>query len=211
MDVMECIQTRRSVRRFADIPIEMRKIGDILEAGRLAPSAGNLQAWRFILIVDEDKRRKIAEACLQQSWIANAPVHIIIVADTDQSKTYYGERGTNLYSIQNTAAAIQNMLLATHAHGLSTCWVSAFEEGMLANLLSIPPTYHIHAVLPIGYADEKPLEPAKYKLDIIVFLEGFGNRIKDMKWVLGHYSFHLAKAITSGKKLIEKEYTKLKT
>lgn len=193
-----------------DVPVEMRKIGDILDAGRMAPSAGNLQTWRFVLVVDEDKRRKIADACLQQFWIASAPVHIVVCADTDETKMYYGERGEKLYAVQNAAAAVQNMLLAAHAHGLGAAWVSAFEEGQLSNLLGVPPTYAIQTVIPIGYADEKPLEPAKYRLDVVTFLERFGARLIDFNWVLGRYSFHVERALREGKKLVEQAKAKIK-
>ncbi len=210
MDALECIRTRRSVRRFSDVPVEMSKVGEILDAGRLAPSAGNLQTWRFILVVDEDKRRRIAQACLEQHWVADAPIHIVVVADSDETKLYYGERGEKVYSVQNAAAAVQNMLLAAHAVGLASCWVSAFEENQLGSLLDVPPSHRIQAVLPIGYADEKPIEPAKYKIDAVVFLESFGARLLDFPWVLEHYSFHVDKAIKKGMKLFEKAHEKLK-
>lgn len=198
MDVLDCIRSRRSVRRFVDIPIEMSKIGEILDAGRLAPSAGNLQSWRFILVLDPDKRMAVADACLKQDWIADAPVIIVIVAEAGETKSFYGERGEKLFIIQNCAAAAQNMLLAAHARGLASCWVSAFEEHQLSSVLDVPGDHRIQAVLPIGYPDEKPIEPAKYSLQALTFFNSFGARLEDINAVLGDYSFHVEKAIKKG-------------
>ncbi len=210
MDVTEAILTRRSIRKFADLPIPMQRIGPILEAGRAAPSAGNLQTWKFIIITDPDQRRKIADACLQQFWMAKAPVLIVVVTEVDKTQQYYGTRGEKLYVIQNAAAAIQNMLLATHAQGLASCWVSAFDEGMINRICNIPDSAKPQAVLPIGFADEKVPVPPRYNIEIVTFIGKYGTRTADMNWVLGHYSAYVEEAMKKGKDFIEKMVEKLK-
>lgn len=203
MDVMEAIITRRSIRRFADIPLPMLRIGPILEAGRAAPSAGNLQTWKFIVCTDPDQRKKIADACFQQFWMAKAPVHIVVVAEIDKSVQYYGARGEKLYSIQNCAAAVQNMLLATHAQGLASCWVSAFDDDMISRICGLPDSVKPQAVLPIGFADEKVPVPPRYNLEIVTFFGQYNTRTIDSEWTLGHYSAIVEGLLKKGKNLAE--------
>ncbi len=199
MDVFDAIRTRRSIRHFSNVPVEWEKVVRVLEAGSLAPSSGNVQNWRFIVVTDKDLRHKIAEACLEQSWITEAPVIIVVVADLARIKKLYGERGVKLYSIQNCAAAIQNMLLAAHALGLGACWVSAFEDEALSRILGIPSGVKPQAVIPLGYPAEKPPEPMHYTLENLCFFESYGNRIKDIDTVLWNFNV-VGKAIDAVKK-----------
>lgn len=209
MDVMEAITTRRSIRKFADLPIPMERIGPVLEAGRAAPSAGNLQTWKFIVITEPNQRRQIADACFQQSWIAKAPVIIVVVAEVDKCEQYYGPRGEKIYSVQNTAAAVMNMLLAIHAQGLASCWVGAFDDGMISRICGLPGTVSPHAVLPIGFADEKVPTPPRYNLEILTFFSQYNRRTIDMAWTLGHYSAYVEQALQKGKEFVDSMAKKL--
>ncbi len=210
METLECIKTRRSIRKYADTPLEFEKIGNVLEAGRCAPSAGNLQDWKFILVTEFETRRKISEACLQQYWMESAPVHIIVCAQPEKSERFYGERGRKMYSIQNCAAVAQNMVLAANDQGLGACWVSAFHEDMLRSAINIPPDVIPQVVVTLGYSDEHPAEPPKFPIENVVFIEKWGNRIRDIAAFMEHYSEHVQKAIKSGKELIQKTFEKIK-
>jgi len=201
MDVLECIATRRSIRRFLDVPVEFEKIGNILDAGRYAPSAGNLQDWKFILVTEEETRQAVGKACVDQHWVGSAPIIIVVCTDPERTKRFYGERG-NKYSLQNGAAAVQNMLLATHYQGLGSCWVGAFEDESLRRTLSIPDSVAIHAVLPIGYADEQVPTPLRLTLEHTTFIESWGNRVKDLAAFMEWYGEHVQKAIEKGKKFV---------
>lgn len=193
MDIFKCIHSRRSVRKFLDIPVEWEKVGVILDAGTAAPSSGNLQNWKFIVVQNEKKRQEIAEAALQQYWIASAPAIIVICAELRRARQFYGVRGERLYSIQNCAAVAENMLLAAHALGLSSCWVGAFDEGMVSRALSIPDDVDIRPqiILPIGYPDESPAKPQSVPLDNITYFEKWSaqniGKIKDVDAVLWNY------------------------
>ena len=209
MDLMDAIKNRRSIRKFADIPIPMGMIGPLLEAGRAAPSAGNLQTSKFILVTEEGQRKEVADACLQQFWISTAPVIIVVAAEIEKNKEYYGSRGESLYAIQNAACAAQNILLSAHATGLSSCFVSAFEEEMLSRILGLPDGAKPQSVLPIGYADEKPPAPPRYNLEIQTFFGKYGRRTIDMNWVLGHYSVYVEDALKKGKDFVEEMAKKL--
>ena len=202
MDTIECIATRRSIRKFLDIPVEFEKLGNILDAGRHAPSAGNLQDWKFILITDEKMRAEVAKACVEQFWIATAPIHIIVCTSPEKTKRFYGRQGEK-YSIQNGAAVIQNMLLAAHAQELGSCWVGAFEDEALKRLLSIPDDVIIQGIIPIGYPDEKVPTPLRFTLENTTYIEGWGNRVKDIAAYMEWYGEHVQKAIKKGKELVK--------
>lgn len=204
MDVFDAIKKRRCVRKYLSVPVEWEKVGKVLDAGRMAPSAGNLQDWKFIVVLDPDKRKEVSEACMQQYWMNAAPVHIVICGEPGKVKRFYAERGEKLYSIQNCANAAQNMFLAATALGLGMAWVGAFDERMLKRALSIPDTATPYNVLVLGYPDESPGEPAKYTLENVVFLERWGNRVKDVVELTGEYSEYVKKALLKAKKLVEK-------
>lgn len=201
MEILQAIKTRRSVRRYLDVPVEWEKVGIVLEAGRLAPSAGNTQEWSFIVVTEEGARKEIAECCVDGYWMATAPVHIVIVANVEQIARNYGLRGERLYSIQDCAVAASQMMLAAVSQGLGTCWVGAFDEHALRRLFSIPDSIRPQLILTLGYPDEQPRMPPRKPLENIVYLNSFGNRIKDIGMVLRDYDI-LGRAFDAGKEVI---------
>lgn len=209
MDTMDCIYTRRSIRKYKDIPVEWELVGRVVEAGSFAPTAGNLQDYRFIVVRDEDKRKQIAQACLQQYWMEAAPVHIIACAEIKRIKQFYGVRGERLYTIQNVAAAMENMLLAANHFGLGACWVGAFDEPMIKTVCGIPDYARAHAIMTLGYPDETPPQPQKYKLENLFYLERYNNRMEDFHVVVGEYSPTIARHIRETKKALDKGTSKL--
>jgi nitroreductase len=175
MEIMEAIRKRRSIRSFKKEKIPTKVLEKILEAATYAPSSGNLQNWEFILIKDENAKKKIAEIAFGQSFIAKADV--VIVACSNQSKMFrYGERGEKLYAIQNVAAAIQNILLAAHSFGIGSCWVSAFDEVELKKFLELPAYVKPQAIIPLGYPNEKPYMPRRIDWKEITFLEKYNRK-----------------------------------
>lgn len=172
MDVYEAIYGRRSVRNFdsvKDVPPEL--VTKLLEAACQAPSAGNIQSWRFWVIRDPSIKEGLVGAALGQSFIAEAPVVIVVCTDLRACSSGYGTRGTTLYAIQDTAAAIENLLLAAWAEGLGTCWVGAFDERRASDLLDLPPHIRPVAIVPLGYpalarpkpSRRSPLEFTEFK------------------------------------------------
>jgi len=212
MDVFECIRTRRSVRKYIPKQVEWDKVGQILDAGRMAPSAGNLQNWQFLVVTDEDKRKQIAEASARQYWMINANVHIIICEKPEIMEQYYGIRGERLYSIQNCAAAVENMLLTAHELGLGSCWIGAFDEEKVKRICSIPERARPQAIIAIGYADDKPDMPPKLTLENVTFLNRYGEnagKILDIYSTLGFFSHNVEGAIKKGKLMVDKGSDKL--
>lgn len=173
--VITAIKARRSIRSYMDVPVEWGKIISVVEAGMMAPSAGNLQVWRYTVVRNPAKRREIAEACLQQYWMEQAPAHIVIFAKLQKEEQYYGIRGTRLYSIQDCAMSAMNMMLAAQDLGLGTCFVSAFEEEALSRIFGLPDDIRAQGVVTIGYTDEKPPTPLRYRVDNIISIENYGS------------------------------------
>ncbi|MBI2145109.1 nitroreductase family protein [Candidatus Woesearchaeota archaeon] len=176
MDVFEALKARRSIRKYLDLPVEWDKVGSVLEAGRLAPSSGNLQSWKFIVIRDINKKKLIAEACAQQYWMEQAPVHIVIVGVFAKYQRFFGDRGKDLYVIQDCAIAATQMMLAAHALGLGSCFVSAINEDKIGEIILIRGGARPLGVLTLGYPAEQPKMPLRYRLENIAYLETDAGR-----------------------------------
>lgn len=175
MDVIEAMKKRRSIRSFKKKKIPAKILAKILEVATYAPSSGNLQNWEFILIRDENAKKRIAEIAFGQSFIEEADV--IIVACSNQNKMFrYGERGEKLYAIQNVAAAIQNILLAAHFFGIGSCWIGAFDSKELKKFLELPENIMPHAIIPLGYPNEKPNIPKRIDWKEITFYEKYNKK-----------------------------------
>ena len=173
MDIFDVIKGRRSVRSFTEKPVPEDLLEKVLESATYAPSAGNIQPWEIILVKEERTKRRLAEAALRQYFIAEAPVVIVVCANQGMSERVYGYRGSTLYCIQDTAAAIQNMLLTAYALGLGACWVGAFKEDLVRDVLKIPSGVRPVAIIPIGWPAEKSSKPRKRALNSILHYERY--------------------------------------
>jgi len=151
MDFWEVIRLRHSVRDYDDRDVAQDIIERVLDAAIQAPSAGNLQSWHFIIVRNEGLRTALAQAAFGQKFVARAPVVIAVCAKPDHSGSRYGDRGKDLFTIQDTAAAIEHILLAATALGLGTCWVGAFDERAATQALALPNDLRPVALVPIGY------------------------------------------------------------
>jgi len=147
MDVYEAIRTRKSVRSYLDKPVEDEKLHRILEAVRLAPSASNRQEWRFVVVRDEQKKRRIAEEAAGQSFIAEASVVLACCAETDHHTM---RCGLECHPI-DVAIAVDHLTLAAAAEGLGTCWIGAFDQAVVKQILGIPEGVVVVELLPLGY------------------------------------------------------------
>lgn len=167
-DVIDAIKERTSVRRFKPDPVPEATIGRLLDAARLAPSAGNVQPWFFVVVMNEDLRQQLARNAARQPFLAEAPVCIVVCAEPERSASRYGQRGRELYCIQDTAASIENILLAATGYGLGACWVGAFDEEEAARILELEPDLKPVALIPIGYPDQEKRPVPRRPLDEVV-------------------------------------------
>lgn len=167
MDFLNLLKSRRSIRRFTQEDVSNELIMQLLEAAQSAPSAGNCQPWHFYVIKNEDVKQKIQGYAYNQSFIATAPVVFVVCADILRTEGRYKERGRNLYCIQDTAAAIQNILLCAKNLGLGTCWCGAFSEEEVSKLLNLSDDMRPIAIIPVGYSDASPKGPNRRSIEEI--------------------------------------------
>jgi len=173
LDVLDAIKKRRSVRAYADEKVSEEDVERLIDAARWAPSAGNIQPWEFVVVKDVETKRKLSDAALNQTFIKKAPVVIVVCADLNRSSRGYGSRGERLYSIQDTAAATENILLAAQELGLATCWVGAFRDKEVAKAVKAPKNMKPVAIVPVGHPAERPAVPQKRSVNEIVHYETF--------------------------------------
>ncbi len=162
-DVIDAIKERRSIRKFEKRDIPDATIGRLLESAHLAPSAGNLEPWKFVVVKQDELKEKLSQAAYSQESLSSAPVCIVVCAEPGRSAAKYGERGANLYCLQDTAAAVENILLTATGYGLGSCWVGAFNEEEVQEDLGLDPGLRPVAMIPVGYpaseVDEIPRRP----------------------------------------------------
>jgi nitroreductase len=164
MNVFEAIKSRRSIRSFSDKKIEEEKLKKVLEAGRSAPSAGNMQEWKFVVVRDKDTKEKLATAANNQRFIAKADVIIVGCATVvDEVMTC----GQYTYPI-DLAIALDHMSLQAVEEGLGTCWIGAFKEDEVKKILGIPDEIRVVELMPLGYPLFVPESRSRKKLDEIV-------------------------------------------
>lgn len=169
MTVMDVIRRRRSIRKYRPSEIPREHLLEILEAGRLAPSAGNRQPWRFIVVRDPDQRRRLAEAARGQMFIADAAAVLVAIADPEASPRWCEK---------DVMIAMENMVLAATELGYGSCYIGAFEEEGVKSLLKIPDGLRVVALLPIGVPDEAPQQRPRKGLNEVFFGEEYGKPLE---------------------------------
>jgi len=160
-ELLKVIYRRRSIRKYRREPVPENVLNAVLEAGRLAPSARNMQPWHFIVVRDREKKRKL----IFSSWnnfIDEAPVLIVGCGDPGSK-----------WAVVDVAIALENMVIAAEALGLGTCWIGLFEEAEVKRVLGIPENLQVVAMVTLGYPAERPGMPDKKSLDEIVHYDRF--------------------------------------
>ena len=149
LDVLEVIKKRRSIRKYKQKVVEKEKLLKVLEAARLAPSAMNLQPYSIVVLSDTETIEKISSAC-NQKW--DAPTIIVICAFP--KKAWTRDDGEEYWKV-DAAVAMTNLSLQACAEDLGTCWIAAFKEEEIKEILGIEHDARVVAMTPLGYPDEK--------------------------------------------------------
>lgn len=178
-DILDLIISRRNIKYFLPKFVSWDNISRVLDAGRHAPSCGNIQNWKFIVVLDSGKKQKLSESAHEQYDFSMAAALIVVCGEPEKAERYYGLRGERLYTVQNCAAAIENMLLEAHSLGLGTSWIGAFDEEAVKSLLGIPEEIRPQAIIALGYAKEVPQKPPKYPLETVVYFGSWRSKIRD--------------------------------
>ena len=178
MEVLEAITQRRSIRRFKDKPVPDDLLWRIIEAGTWAPSAGNMQAWEFVIVKDPQARRKLVDTTdagttsragvYTQEWIMDAPIVLVVCYDVKRMTARYGQKGRELLTKLDCMLCVQNMLLAATHFGLGTCCVVGFDPPALMKALDIPEEITPILLIPMGYPAEHPQPPYRLPVDDVV-------------------------------------------
>ena len=170
MEFLELARKRRSIRKYKSDPVSDEDIKALLEAVRLAPSWGNRQCWRFVVVTDEVTREKLAD---KREWIAEAPVIIVACADPEKS----GQKADQDYYLLDIGIAMEHLVLAATERGLGTCWIGWFDEDSARQAIGVPESIRVVAYTPLGHpAEEKREVTERLPLEEIVYYEKYGQR-----------------------------------
>lgn len=185
-DFLSLAESRRSIRSFSPSPLDWGDVIDLVRAASYAPSAGDLQPWRFVVLTDRDVRARIVAECPQQEWLGNAPLLLVVVSDLQKSVEFYGDRA-DAWTLLSIGAAVQNLLLEAKEKGIGACWVGSFNAPNVRDILKVPDGYEISAVLGLGKPLEDPQPRAVQPLDAMIYFNAFGTRQESMAGVLRDY------------------------
>jgi nitroreductase len=168
VNVHETIKARYSVRDYLSEPVSDEQLMKVLEAARLAPSSSNRQEWRFIVVRDESRRHRIAEAANHQTWIATAPVIVAAIGTEPQSIM---RCGLPRYAV-DLSIAITHMMLAAVEEGLGTCWIGDFSQEKVREILGVSPDCKVVTIMPLGHhTGTVPPTSSRKRLEDIVRYE----------------------------------------
>jgi len=175
------IRTRRSIRKYTGQPVSDEHVMQLLESARLAPSGSNTQPWHFIVVRSEAMRQQLAKIAHNQRWMADAPVHIVCVADVrcriSESEPVSLDETSPLVEtkqiIRDMSISVEHIVLEAESLGLGTCWIAWFEQKDIRPVLNIPSDKYVLCILTVGYPDEKPAARPRRKLEDIVHYESW--------------------------------------
>ena len=167
MNTLQTISARRSIRKYEAAPIPDDQMRQILEAGRQAPSAANRQPWHFVVVQDEEQKRRVADACNGQMWMADAAAIIVAVGLPQVSAKWYRV---------DVTIALQNMVLAAHSLDYGTCWIGAFDPDKLKAVCGMPADLEIVACTPVGLPAVEPAAKARKAWDEVFSANHYGKR-----------------------------------
>lgn len=165
----ELVRKRRSVRRYLDRPVEREKILACLEAARLAPSAENVQPWRFLVIDDPVIKQRYAAAAFSgiysfSRFAAKAPVLIVILSRPDLLANRIGRQIQHVaFSLIDIGISGEHLALQAEELGLGTCWIGWFNSRRTRKFFHIPRQYKIVCMMALGYPEAGPLREKKRK------------------------------------------------
>jgi len=203
MHFEDTIRGRRSIRRYKDKNVPLSMVGEIIDLAKHAPSSGNLQNWRFIIVTDSEMRHQLAEASLEQYWMVEAPVHIVVCNDYKKVKDHYAELG-KMYSIQNCANIAYAIQLAAYDLGLGTCWVGAFDNEKVQQLLEIPDDIDPEIIITLGHSQDMKAEQLREQVKYLTYHDKWGKKFTKLPLEHEKISHKAKKEIEHFKKKLSK-------
>jgi len=176
MNIFEAIVSWRPAKKFESKHIDDKLIGVMLHMATHAVSAGNIQEWQFIVVRDNEVKKKLCSAALDQKQIVEAPIDIVVCTDLEKANLRYSTRGEVFYSIQDTAAAVQIILLTANALGLGSDWIKAFDEDRVRTVVGLTQNLRPVAIVPVGYASEEVVERKLLPFENMTWENKYGKK-----------------------------------
>ncbi len=168
-DFFATVRNRHSIRKYqADMPVEDEKLHAILEMACAAPSAGDLQAYRIIVVASRERREALCAVAQNQNFICEAPLALVFCADPERSAKQFGERGRELYAVQDATISAAYTQLAVVAAGLGSTWVGHFDDAAVASTLELEAHLKPVAILAVGYPAEIPESTSRRPIDEVI-------------------------------------------
>ncbi|MBC7235559.1 MAG: nitroreductase family protein [Chloroflexi bacterium] len=168
MDTLETIMKRRSIRKYKPEPIPDEDLKQILEAGRQAPSAANRQPWHVVVVGDAEQKRRVAQACNGQMWMADAAYILVACGLPEVSAKWYRV---------DVAIAMENMVLAARSLGYGTCWIGAFKPEEVKEICGLPASFEVVACSPLGVPDVDPPARARKEWSELFSADRYGQAL----------------------------------
>lgn len=178
MDIYDAITKRKTIYSFSNKSVKEESIIKLLDAARLAPCAGGIHEYEFLVVADSKKKLQISQVCLTPN-INTAPFIILVICDPDKLKTLFGDEGEDVFCVENAALAIENILLYATELGLGSAWIATIQQAEIKKLFDIPDRYVVRGVIPVGYPSDvsrSAPQPIIPQLKEITHVESFNNR-----------------------------------
>ncbi len=178
-DLMDVIRGRRSIRRYKDKPVPNELLGRLFEAARWAPSWANTQCWHFVVVRDDEVKKKIQETVSPRNpsslALVNAPVLLVVCGQLKRSGFYSDQYPTKFgdWFMYDLGLATQNLCLAAHEAGLGTVIVGLFDHEKVGNIVKLPPEHEVLILIPVGYPDHEPSPPKRLEPEEFVHYDSF--------------------------------------
>lgn len=169
MQIVEAIKQRRSVRAYKSDLVPEEKLRKVLEAARMAPSAHNAQDWKFVVVRDEAKRKELSKAAAGQAFVGEAPV---VIAAVSLNPDHMMSCGVPSYAV-DLAIAVDHMTLQAVEEELGTCWIGAFSQERVKEILNIPEQYKVVVLLPLGFPVDTPVPKQRKSFEEVVAFEEY--------------------------------------
>jgi nitroreductase len=169
MDTIQTIMERRSIRKYQGEPIPAERMKTILEAARQAPTAANRQPLHFVVVGDAEQKRRVAEACNNQMWMAEAAYILVAIGLPAVSSKWFKV---------DVAISLQNLVLAAYSLGYGTCWIGAFDPERVRLACDIPADMEVVACTPLGVPDASPAARPRKEWDQLFSANRYGQPLK---------------------------------
>lgn len=205
MGVFESALNLTSFRKCRDETIPRKTFGKILEAGRQAPSPGNVHSIEFIVVEGDHEKHQLGQITGDKR-VEKAPTSVVVIADIERMARRVGKKKCREFCNAESAVTIQNMRLTAAEEGLSSCWITGFDHQVLGDKFGIPSGKEAVGVVIFGYSDNPVQQSDKFGLNEVCFYDEYGNQVSSAFDSLEWHGVREAKSIygKKGRGLLDK-------